>query len=234
MSLAIQRSSEFSPASVGFSKLRKNKNGGKTVYLNGGDNKKLYIQLPFMRSPYGLSAFTDEGTGRTTYSLDLSFDPDNAEAVELQEKLKELDDIIVNTVAENSKEWLGKEFNVAVLREALYKPVVRPGKEPYPSTLKLKIATKPDGSFVPEAYNMKKEAVSLDTIEKGQKAMAIVDVSSIWFIDNKFGATIRLQQALLEQSTRLPSFAFQGLDLPGSDEVDEDIEIEEEEEVDEE
>jgi hypothetical protein len=187
-----------------------------------------------MRSPYGLSAFTDEGTGRTTYSLDLSFDPDNAEAVELQEKLKELDDIIVNAVAENSKEWLGKEFNVAVLREALYKPVVRPGKEPYPSTLKLKIATKPDGSFVPEAYNMKKEAVSLDTIEKGQKAMAIVDVSSIWFIDNKFGATIRLQQALLEQSTRLPSFAFQGLDLPGSDEVDEDIEIDEEEEVDEE
>jgi len=234
MSLAIQRSSEFSPASVGFSKLRKNKNGGKTVYLNGGDNKKLYIQLPFMRSPFGLSAFTDEGTGRTTYSLDLSFDPDNTEAMELHNKLKELDDIIVNTVAENSKEWLGKEFNVAVLREALYKPVVRPGKEPYPSTLKLKIATKPDGTFVPEAYNMKREAVSLDTIEKGQKVMAIVDVSSIWFIDNKFGATIRLQQALIEQSSRLPSFAFQGLDLPETDEVDEDIEIDEDEEVDEE
>jgi len=120
MSLAIQRSSDFSPASVGFSKLRKNKNGGKTVYLNGGDNKKLYLQLPFMRSPYGLSAFTDEGTGRTTYSLDLSFDTDNAEAMELHDKLKELDEMIVNTVAENSKEWLGKEFNVAVLREALY------------------------------------------------------------------------------------------------------------------
>ena len=99
MSLAIQRSSEFSPASVGFSKLRKNKNGGKTVYLNGGDNKKLYLQLPFMRSPYGLSAFTDEGTGRTTYSLDLSFDTDNAEAMELHDKLKELDEIIVNRVS---------------------------------------------------------------------------------------------------------------------------------------
>ena len=235
MSLAIQRSSDFSPASVGFSKLRKNKNGGKTVYLNGGDNKKLYLQLPFMRSPYGLSAFTDEGTGRTTYSLDLSFDTDNAEAMELHDKLKELDEMIVNTVAENSKEWLGKEFNVAVLREALYKPMVRPGKEPYPSTLKLKIATKPDGSFVPEAYNMQKEAVPLDSVEKGQKVMAIVDVSSIWFIDNKFGVTIRLQQTLLEQSTKLPSFAFQGLDLPDAGEVDEDIEIDDEDvEVDEE
>jgi len=233
MSLAIQRSSEFNASAVAFSKLRKNKNGGKTVYLNGGDNKKLYIQLPFMRSPYGLSAFTDEGTGRTSYSLDLSFDTDNAEAMELHDKLKELDNIIVETVAKNSKEWLGKEFNVAVLREALYKPLVRPGKEPYPSTIKLKIATKPDGSFVPEAYNMQKEQVSLDTIEKGQKVMAIVDVSSIWFIDNKFGVTVRLQQTLLEQSAKLPSFAFQGLDLPEAGEVDEDIEIDEDIEVDE-
>ena len=233
MSLTIQRSSEFSANSVGFSKLRKNKNGGKTVYLNAGDNKKLYLQLPFMRSPYGLSSFTDEGTGRTTYSLDLSFDTDNEGAMQLHDSLKELDELIVNTVAENSKEWLGKEFNVAVLREALYKPIVRPGKEPYPSTLKLKVATKPDGTFVPEAYNSRKESVTLDTIEKGQKVMAIVDVSSIWFIDNKFGVTIRLQQSLLEQSTKLPSFAFQGVDLPDTGE--EDVEVEDEqEEVDEE
>jgi hypothetical protein len=227
MSLTIQQSTEFTPASVQFSKLRKNKNGGKAVYLNAGDNKKIYIQFPFMRSPYGLSAFTDEGTGRTSYSLDLSFDPDNTEAMELHDKLKQLDDIIVDTVAKNSKEWLGKEFNVAVLKEALYKPMVRPGKEQYPATIKLKILTKPDGEFVPEAYSMQKQPVSLDTIEKGQKCMAIVDLNQIWFIDNKFGVTIRLQQTLLEQSAKLPSFAFKGLDLP-----DEEEDLEEDEEVD--
>jgi len=231
MSLTIQQSTEFSPASVQFSKLRKNKNGGKAVYLNAGDNKKIYVQFPFMRSPYGLSAFTDEGTGRTSYSLDLSFDPDNTEAMELHDKLKELDDIIVNTVAANSKEWLGKEFNVAVLKEALYKPMIRPGKEQYPATIKLKILTKPDGEFVPEAYSMRKERVSLDTIEKGQKCMAIVDLNQIWFIDNKFGVTIRLQQTLLEQSAKLPSFAFKGVDLPEED-VEEDVDDEIEEEVD--
>ena len=230
MSLTIQRSSDFSAKSVQFSKLRKNKNGGKAVYLNAGDNKKIYVQFPFMRSPYGLSAFTDEGTGRTSYSLDLSFDPDNTEAMELHDKLKELDDIIVNTVAANSKEWLGKEFNVAVLKEALYKPMIRPGKEQYPSTIKLKVLTKPDGTFVPEAYSMHKQPVTLDTIEKGQKCMAIIDLNQICFIDNKFGVTIRLQQTLLEQSVKLPSFAFQGVDLP-TDDVDDDVE-EEEEEVD--
>ena len=228
MSLTIQQSSEFSPANVQFSKLRKNKNGGKAVYLNAGDNKKLYIQFPFMRSPYGMSAFTDESTGRTSYSLDLSFDPDNEEAMALHEKLKELDDIIVNTVAANSQEWLGKEFNVEVLKQALYKPMVRPGKEQYPSTIKLKILTKPDGTFVPESYSMQKQPVPLDSIEKGQKAMAIVDLNQIWFIDNKFGVTIRLQQALFEQSAKLPSFAFQGVNLPDDDlEVDVEDEIEE-------
>lgn len=231
MSLAIKEISKFSPASVGFSTLRKNKNGGKTVYINSGDNKKNYIQFPFMRSPFGLSTFTDEGTGRTTYSLDLSFDSDNEDAMLVHSKLKELDEIIVNTVAKNSKEWLGKEFNVAVLKEALYKPMVRPGKEQYPSTMKLKILTKPDGTFVPEAYTMQRESTPVDSIEKGQKVMCIVDLSSIWFIDNKFGVTMRLQQCLLEQSTKLPSFAFQGLDLP---EPEEDGEVDEEvdEEVD--
>lgn len=231
MSLAIQKYSDFNASSISFSKLRKNKNGGKAVYLNSSDNKKIFIQLPFMRSPYGLSAYTDEATGRTSYSLDLSFDADNAESAEFCEKMKELDELVVNTVAKNSKEWLGKSFNVAVLKEALYKPIVRPGKEQYPATMKLKILTKSDGAFVPEAYNMQREQVSLDSVEKGQKVLAIIDLNQIWFIDNKFGVTIRLQQVLLEQSAKLPSFAFQGLDLPGAggEVEDEDIEIDEEE-----
>jgi len=233
MSLAIQKFSEFNASNVSFSKLRKNKNGGKAVYLNSSDNKKVFVQLPFMRSPYGLSAYTDEATGRTSYSLDISFDADNAESAQFLETMAALDDIVVNMVADNSKEWLGKKFNVAVLKEALYKPIVRPGKEQYPATMKLKILTKSDGSFVPEAYNMQRESVSLDTIEKGQKVLAIIDLNQIWFIDNKFGVTIRLQQVLLEQSEKLPSFAFQGLDLPGANDAQDDIEMEEECEVDE-
>ena len=110
--------------------------------------------------------------------------------------------------------------------------MVRPGKEQYPATIKLKVLTKPDGSFVPETYNVQKEQVSLDSVEKGQKCMAIVDFNQILFIDNKFGVTIRLQQVLLEQSVKLPSFAFQGLDLP-SDDVDHVEEEDEIEEVDE-
>ena len=148
MALQITHHKNFNVEAVGFSKLRKNKNGGKAVYLNVSD-KKLYLQLPKLRSPYGLSTYTDESSGKTSYSLDLSLDTDNTEAMDLREKLTQLDDLIIKTVVENSKEWLGKKFNEAVCREALYKPLVRQGKEPYPDTIKLKILSNDKGEFVP-------------------------------------------------------------------------------------
>jgi hypothetical protein len=231
MSNIIQVSEQFEPSSVSFTKMKKNKNGGKTVYINAQDGKKkLYLQLPFMRSPYGLSAFTDEATNRTSYSLDLSFDKDNEEANSLCDKLKELDEIIIKTVSENSKEWLGKAYDINVIREALYKPLVRQGKDDYPDTLKLKVMTKPTGEFLAEAYNSAREMITVDQIEKGQRCMCIVDFNQIWFIDNKFGVSVRLSQVLCEQSSKLPSFAFQGLENTVEDEVEEEYT---EEEIDE-
>ena len=80
---------------------------------------------------------------------------------------------------------------------------------------------------------MQKLPVELDSIEKGQKVCAIVDLSQIWFIDNKFGVTIRLQQALFEQSAKLPSFAFKGVTFPEEvvEDIDDDVDDIEEEEM---
>jgi hypothetical protein len=227
MANIIQRFEQFDSSSVVFSKMKKNKNGGKAVYINAQGNKKLYLQLPFMRSPFGLSAFTDEATNKTSYSLDLSFDKDNEGATALMEKLSALDTKIVETVAANSKEWLGKPYNIEVIKEALYKPIIRPGKDEYPSTMKLKLMTKPTGEFIPEAYNMAQESIPVDSIEKGQKCMCIVDINQIWFIDNKFGVSLRVSQILCEHSAKLPSFAFQGVETVSASEDEEDEEIDE-------
>ena len=222
MSNNIQVSQQFEPSTVTFSQLKKNKNGGKSVMLTRNDKKKLYLQLPFMRSPFGLSAFTDEATNKTSYSLDLSFDTDNEDAMQLSSKLTELDEIILKTVTENSKDWLGKSYDINVIREALYKPLVRQGKEGYANTLKLKIQTNQTGDFIPEAYSSDRELIQLDEIERGQKCMCIVEINQLWFIDNKFGVSVRLSQVLCGESTKLPSFAFQGLDNE-QDQLIEDI-----------
>ncbi|AUT19102.1 hypothetical protein DSLPV1_131 [Dishui lake phycodnavirus 1] len=233
MSLTITPASQFDAKKIEFSAMRKGKMGNKTVYINTSDSKKLYVQLPFMRAPYGLSAYTDESTGKTSYSLDLSFDAENAEAIEFMKKLEELDNRILDIAAENSEQWLGKKFHRDVLAQALYKPLVRVAKDPqYPSTFKIKILTKPGGEFVPEVYNFQREQVDLDTLQKGQRCCAIVDFASLWFVDSKFGATVRLSQLLLDRSEKLQSFAFVGLNLPDAKAASSEEE-EEEEDIDE-
>ena len=63
MSLSVQMSNTFNASNIVFSNLHKNKFGGKAIYLNNGSkNKKVYLQLPYMRAPFGLSSFTDEAT----------------------------------------------------------------------------------------------------------------------------------------------------------------------------
>jgi hypothetical protein len=229
MALQVQKAFTFDASSVTFSKLRKNKNGGKAVSLNGPGNRKLYLQLPYMRAPFGLSTFTDEATKKTSYSLDLSFDKNDESMLQLQDIFKKFDESVVKVVAANSQEWLGKKYNEAVIKEALYKPLVRPGKDDYPSTMKLKVLVDSrTGDFVPEAYNTSRQSVPMTSIEKGQKVMCIVDINQIWFIDNKFGISARLQQVLLEPSKRLPSFAFQDVDQGDAEEEEmEEVEVDE-------
>ena len=74
---------------------------------------------------------------------------------------------------------------------------------------------------------MAQESVPVDSIEKGQKCMCIVDFNQIWFIDNKFGVSVRVSQVLCEQSVKLPSFAFQGVETSEASEASEDDEIDE-------
>lgn len=227
MAMTIINASEFSASNVNFSALRINKaRGNKTVYLSGPNRSKLSIQFPWMRAPFGLSSYTDAATNRTSYSLDLSFDKDKDDLMAIQHKFEEFDDIVVRTVAANSKEWLGKPFKEAVLKEALYKPVIRAGKDDYPSTMKLKVMVdNKTGEFVPEAYNMRKENVPLSDLEKGMKVIVIAEIASIWFIDNKFGVTVRLQQLLMEPPNKLPKFAFTGIDTEET--AEEEVEYEE-------
>ena len=38
--------------------------------------------------------------------------------------------------------------------------------------------------------------------------MAIIEFNSIWFVDSKFGVSLRLQQVMVEPSAKLPAFAL--------------------------
>ena len=225
MSQNIIKSDQFSAESIQFSKVRKNKRGGKNLFVNA-DGKRFYLQLPELRAPFGLSKFEDDSTHNISYSLDLSldgYDEEGNHVKELHDLLLTIDDKILEHVLANSKELLGKEYDRNVL-EALYKPIVRVNeKGDYAPTFKLKIGHK-DGNFIPEAYDTNRVKTELTNIDKGTRCKTLVEIAMIWFIDNKFGPSVRLSQAMITPQAKLDGCAFQ-------DEDEDDFETFEEDEM---
>ena len=231
----ISKFTSFNASDVRFSEVKKNKMGGKAIYLSGANGGKLVYQLPLLKAPYGLSDFTDKASGKVSYSLDLSLDDQDILA-----KLTAFDERVLDFVASNCTACLGKEYKKDVIKEALHKPLVKQSKGGYAPTLKLKVATNPDGSFEPAAYTMEQALTSVDKIGKGTMVHTIVEFNSIWFIDNKFGVSVRLQQVLFAPTAKLTGFAFSGVETTASKansagDSDEAIDVpEEDEEVEEE
>lgn len=227
MANSVNKFSNFSVSDVKFSELKKNKMGGKAIYLNTHSGGKLMFQMPQLKAPYGLSSYTDAASGKTTYSLDLSLDDANVE-----QKLRDLDDAILDYVAEHAQEFLGKIYKKDVIREALYKPLVKPSKGSYAPTLKLKVPTRPDGSFEPMAWTMDQKQTELDKLGKSTMVYTIININSIWFIDNKFGVSVRLEQVLFSPSSKLSSFAFSDVvPVPAAESVTSDeVDVPEDEE----
>jgi len=195
----------FNSSDVTFSDVRKNAKGGKAVYLNGAGGQKLIFQLPQMRAPFGLSSFTDESSGRVSYSLPLSLDKP-----EVLEALAKFDARVLDYITENSDALLGKKMSREVIAEGMYKSPVKPStKEGYSPTLNLKVITNvKDGSIATEAYSAQRRSVPLTDLEKGQALSAIIELNQIWRTPAGVGVSIRVHQVMFAPTNKLKPCAF--------------------------
>ncbi len=222
MATQIKNITSFDINNLVFSAIRKNTSGGKMSYINASGGGKAHFELPVMRTPFGLSSYTDQKTGNTSYSLDLSLEDQS-----LLDQLRAVEKLVLDHVSKHSEEFLGKKYNDDVIRDVLFKSCIRESKDgKYAPTLKLKILTR-DGKFVPEAYDTSKCITSIDSLQKGQRVKTIVDFNQIWVVDNKFGITVRLLQALLFPTSQLKGCAFNDFvaDVVNDEDEEEDVEI---------
>ena len=195
--------STFNPTDVKFSDIRKNAKGGKAVYLNSNAGQKLIYQLPALRAPFGLSDFKDESGKVTSYSLPLSLDKP-----EIVTALQALDEKALDFITENSADLLGKKMSREVIKEGIYKPLVKPAsKEGYAPILNLKVLMK-DGAIATEAYNASRQPAALTELEKGQAVNAIIDINQIWRTPAGVGITIRVHQVMFAPTNKLKPCAF--------------------------
>jgi len=201
--MALSMFSTFNATDVKFSDIRKNAKGGKAVYLNSNAGQKLIFQLPALRAPFGLSDFKDEAGKVQSYSLPLSLDKPEVVA-----SLQALDERALDFIAENSAELLGKKMSREVIKEGIYKPLVRvSSKEGYAPTLNLKVLMK-DGTIATEAYSSARQPVPLTDLEKGQAVSAIIDINQIWRTPAGVGITVRVHQVMFAPTNKLKPCAF--------------------------
>jgi hypothetical protein len=208
---AVIKFSDLSLSDVTFGDIRKNaNNGGKTIYLTGRNNSKLFIQLPKMKAPFGLGV--NEYEGKTSYSLPMAADDPT-----FVDFLSKFDEMVLKKVVENSETYFGKSISETVLRELQTKLVKTPTDDKYSPLFNTKVLANQDDTFVPRVFTTDRQAFDLNKLEKGQYVTAIVHIPSIWFVGTKFGASVRLQQLRVTPSQKLTEYAF----------VDDDTEDEE-------
>lgn len=194
--------SEININAVNFSAMRKNPRGGKfiNVTLN---NEPIRVELPPMRAPFGISCPDDQVK---EYYLSLSLTPD------VQQKLEEFDDILVKHVADNSAEFLGKSVTVDVIRDLLLNPLTKSSKDPeksakYAKTIKMKVSTGECKNIAP-FYVTRDTTATVDSIKPGTVVSSIIEIGQVWFINGKFGASVKLLQGKISASASLSDYAF--------------------------
>lgn len=193
---------ELDMSEVAFSAAKKNARGGKfiNVTLHG---EPIRAFLPILRAPFGVSAPSDQVKD---YYLNLSLTP------EVLEKLDQFDNLLLEHVSKNSLDLLGKTVSVDVIRDLLLNPLAKSAKDPeksakYAKTIKMKVSSNEGKNIVPIFLSRDNPAEVTD-IKPGSSVTSLIEIGQVWFINGKFGASVKMLQAKLSPSSALTGYAF--------------------------
>lgn len=171
-------------------------NKGYISYV-GYNNSHFRLKFPRMETPFGITKFNKED--KSNYELCLSIDGNKSK--ELKDFFLNLDKFIFDYVKNNKKmlKILLKEGEDINSLNDKYHSIVKPYQ--YYDTIKTKIGYDYKlNMFKIKLYNNYKKEMELtkDNIEtllpKFCELKGVLQISYIWFIDNKFGVTIKVLQ----------------------------------------
>jgi len=243
--------SDFKLENVSFKEPKKNMVGGQSVLLNyyNESTKKsgpLIMQAPKMRMPFGPD-ISETDNGSKKYSVNTSLansDTTNNNLKVFTEIIRELDNHTKKFSTDNSEFWFGKKQKSEVIDE-FYKSAEKKSKnDKYPSTLKMKLPTKPVGDkLIPQfdIYNESKELVNimheseidLSCLDKGGEIVPIIQCTGVWFVGKtQFGLGWKIIQLKTFKNNKIVGCAI--IDEDAEEEVEEEeeeeeVEVEEEE-----
>jgi len=174
------------------------------------------------RAPFGIRSFSNEkapvkGEAKVEtndYKLNVSLDPKGT----FVERLRELDEKMIDFGVEHSKVILGQKYTQGQreIVRAMYTTLVKTSEEgDYPPRIQINIQKRGD---IPQVlfYHSEQEEVEIesfkqlvDLVRKGAVVKTLVTLRP-WFINKKFGISLVLQQIIVPKNAggRPTSYAF--------------------------
>jgi hypothetical protein len=217
--MEVIRIKDINIADITYSEQRSFGEHAKMAYVNY-KGKPIVLQTPVMTTPFGLSKFDDNSSGRSKYSVDMSFrgKEENAKINELYQFLNLLDDKLVSDASQRGQEWFKKKNRSKELCKELFASSVKPAMEKgeltdkYASTFKAKVPFY-DEKFVMPVFDMvSKEIIDSsslpDVLTKGSSVQGLVKLNGIWFAGGKFGVSWEVKQIKVKQMNTLSNYAF--------------------------
>lgn len=202
--------------------------GGRTVYINYGGQRPIF-QFPWLSMPYGLNSSQDyadkmakqgkdtkqEDKKQLGYDLTVSFrgSDNNIKIQQALEKLKEIEQKIINDAFDNRVAWLQDDFDgLKPIVTKLFNPILKYDKDKntgkiankYPPTMKFKIPFREeDNKFKFECEDKDGVEIDFKTIMntlKGGRCLPVLHLTGIWFIGGKFGVSWKLMRGRFQPS----------------------------------
>ena len=232
-----------------YSEVKQMKSGAKSVYINYG-NDKLTIQTPALYLPYGISPPYSEKEKKDDQpiekvvpgsTLDVSFRgmDENEKVKQLYNKLKDIENKIVDDAFENRELWFKDDFdNNKAFCKKLFSPIIKVDKDPntgkelgkYPPTFKAKIPFDKNEQCTMDCYDMQNEELDINEVFKklkGAKVVMIIQLTGLWMAGGKYGCSWKVCSSKFQLSQNV-KVTF----IKDSDEEDvEDVEEEEEDDI---
>ena len=157
-----------------------NAKGTRSCAISFKDTSPVQIKLSqnLHKTPFGLSSW-DENANRK--NLDISISDEY-----LANAIKQIDQWILNTVAQDPQKYLGKAISPQ-LCEQMFKPSLTESKErQYPPCLRLKV-TAGEGPYQLRCWDENKQRRSIPDDARACELQPLITLKSVWQMGSTFG-----------------------------------------------
>ena len=191
--------------------LQINEYNNRKIVLSTKQGTPMRIQLPRMYMPFGVSGFTPE-VGQTKYNVDFAikgYDEEDSYMKKFYESLRQLEDMIIDAVVEQSETIFGSTITKDELLPMFNSNVKEtPGREP---KFRIKVDTTLEDQIKANVFDAEKNPKK-DDVTNGLYARnsghAIVKLNSVYFLNRMFGCTWKLDQLIVYEPQNLKGFQF--------------------------